>query len=228
MGLVLISHSGTLVDGLREMVMQVAGEDVAVATAGGTEDGRLGTSAPRIAEALRSTLDVSPEGVLVLFDLGSAALSLELAARRPRSRRSGSDTHQRSPAGRRRGPRRGPGQRRSVAGRGGGCRRGRIHDAQASAGSVMPELTLLVADPAGLHARPAARFVQAASRFESRIVLRYGGREADAKSLIALLGLTVRPSSEIVIAAEGPDADAAIAALAAELAPYLGAPDLVP
>ena len=92
----------------------------------------------------------------------------------------------------------------------------------------MPELTLLVADPAGLHARPAARFVQAASRFESRIVLRYGGREADAKSLIALLGLTVRPSSEIVIAAEGPDADAAIAALAAELAPYLGAPDLVP
>ena len=59
-------------------------------------------------------------------------------------------------------------------------------------------------------------------------MLRYGEREADAKSLIALLGLTVRPSSEIVIAAEGPDAEAAIAALAAELAPYLGTPDLVP
>jgi dihydroxyacetone kinase DhaKLM complex PTS-EIIA-like component DhaM len=39
----------------------------------------LGTSAPRIAAALRSTLDASPEGVLVLLDLGSAALSLELA-----------------------------------------------------------------------------------------------------------------------------------------------------
>ena len=87
----------------------------------------------------------------------------------------------------------------------------------------MPELTVIVADPSGLHARPAARFVQAAARFESRIVLRYGGREADAKSLIALLGLTIRPSSEIVIAAEGPDADAAIAALATDLAPYLGA-----
>ncbi len=86
----------------------------------------------------------------------------------------------------------------------------------------MPELTLIVADPAGLHARPAARFVQAASRFESRIVLRHGGREADAKSLIALLGLAIRPSSEIVIAADGPDADAAIAALATELGPYLG------
>jgi phosphotransferase system HPr (HPr) family protein len=88
----------------------------------------------------------------------------------------------------------------------------------------MHEMTLVVADPAGLHARPAARFVQAASRFQSRIVIRHGGREADAKSLIALLGLTIRPSSEIVISAEGPDAEAAIAALAAELAPYVGAP----
>jgi phosphoenolpyruvate---glycerone phosphotransferase subunit DhaM len=78
-GLVLISHSDVLASGLRDMVKQVAGDDVAVATAGGTEDGRLGTSAPRIAEALRSTLEASPEGVLVLFDLGSAALSLELA-----------------------------------------------------------------------------------------------------------------------------------------------------
>ena len=79
MGLVLISHSAPLVDGLRAMVQQVAGEDVVVATAGGTEDGRLGTSSPLIVDALRSTLDASPEGVLVLFDLGSAALSLELA-----------------------------------------------------------------------------------------------------------------------------------------------------
>lgn len=78
-GLVLISHSETLVDGLREMVAQVAGEEVAVGTAGGTEDGRLGTSAPRISAALRSTLAASPSGVLVLLDLGSAALSLELA-----------------------------------------------------------------------------------------------------------------------------------------------------
>ena len=90
----------------------------------------------------------------------------------------------------------------------------------------MPELHLIVSDPAGLHARPAARFVQAASRFESRIVIRQGDREADAKSLIALLGLTIRPSSEIVLAADGPDSEAAISALVAELAPYLGTPDL--
>jgi len=78
-GLVLISHSGTLVEGLRDMVVQVAGDDVAVGIAGGTEDGRLGTSAPLIAAALRSTLAASDGGALVLLDLGSAALSLELA-----------------------------------------------------------------------------------------------------------------------------------------------------
>jgi PTS hybrid protein len=78
-GLVLVSHSSTLVDGLREMVAQVAGDDVPVVTAGGTEDGRLGTSAPRIAAALRTALEAGADDVVVLLDLGSAALSLELA-----------------------------------------------------------------------------------------------------------------------------------------------------
>jgi dihydroxyacetone kinase phosphotransfer subunit len=78
-GLVLVSHSATLVEGLRDMVAQVAGDDVPVAIAGGTEDGRLGTSAPRIGAAIRSALDAGADAVLVLLDLGSAALSLELA-----------------------------------------------------------------------------------------------------------------------------------------------------
>jgi dihydroxyacetone kinase phosphotransfer subunit len=80
--LVLVSHSGTLVQGLRDMVAQVAGDDVRVEIAGGTEDGRLGTSAPRIADALRAAIggpDDRAAGVLVLLDLGSAALSLEIA-----------------------------------------------------------------------------------------------------------------------------------------------------
>ena len=78
-GLVLVSHSPLIADGLRDMVSQVAGDDVPVATAGGTEDGRLGTSAPRIADAIRSTFERGAEATLVLLDLGSAALSLELA-----------------------------------------------------------------------------------------------------------------------------------------------------
>ena len=89
----------------------------------------------------------------------------------------------------------------------------------------MAELILTVIDPSGLHARPAARFVQAATRFDSRIAIRHEGREADAKSLIALLGLTIRPSSRIALVADGPDADEALAALAAELAPYASTTD---
>lgn len=77
MSLVLVSHSRMLVEGLRDMVAQVAGPDVSLAIAGGTEDGRLGTSAPAITSAIRSVLGA--DGVLVLLDLGSAALSLEVA-----------------------------------------------------------------------------------------------------------------------------------------------------
>jgi phosphotransferase system HPr (HPr) family protein len=81
----------------------------------------------------------------------------------------------------------------------------------------MPEVGLVVLDPAGLHARPAAQFVRSASRFTSRITIQVGDRTADAKSLIALLGLTIRPRAEITLAAEGSDADAALTALVEEL-----------
>jgi phosphocarrier protein FPr len=78
-GLVLVTHSSSIAEGLRDMVAQVAGAEVPVATAGGTDDGRLGTSAPRIVAAIRATLDAGADGTLILLDLGSAALSLELA-----------------------------------------------------------------------------------------------------------------------------------------------------
>jgi phosphocarrier protein FPr len=77
-GLILVSHSAMLVDGLREMVAQVAGADVPVRSAGGTEDGRLGTDAAAIAAALGDVLGRA-DHALVLLDLGSAALSLEIA-----------------------------------------------------------------------------------------------------------------------------------------------------
>ena len=90
----------------------------------------------------------------------------------------------------------------------------------------MAERTLTVIDPAGLHARPAARFVQIANRFASRIAIRHAEREADAKSLIALLGLTIRPGTVISLVAEGADEDIALAALIEELTPYVSAAEL--
>lgn len=81
----------------------------------------------------------------------------------------------------------------------------------------MAELHLTVLDPAGLHARPAAQVVRTAGRFQSRITLRVGDRTADVKSLIALLGLTIRPGAAITLSADGDDGDAALAALLDEL-----------
>ena len=69
----------------------------------------------------------------------------------------------------------------------------------------MAELRLTVLDPAGLHARPAAQVVRTAGRFRSRITIHVGDRTADVKSLIAVLGLTIRPGAEITISADGPD-----------------------
>lgn len=92
----------------------------------------------------------------------------------------------------------------------------------------MDARTLTILDPSGLHTRPAARFVQVASRFTSRIVIRHGEREADAKSLIALLALTIRPESVITLEADGPDAPAALAALIDELAPFAAAAPAAP
>lgn len=72
-GIVLVSHSESLVLGLRELLLQVGGTGIAVAAAGGTDDGRLGTSYGRIADAITSVEKGS--GVVVLADLGSAVLT---------------------------------------------------------------------------------------------------------------------------------------------------------
>jgi len=81
----------------------------------------------------------------------------------------------------------------------------------------MAEVRLTVLDPAGLHARPAAQFVKTASRFQSDIVLDTGEKSANAKSLVGILGLTIRPGAEVTLIADGSDGDAAVAALLDEL-----------
>ncbi len=77
--LVLVGHSPDLLRALRAMVAQAA-PAVPVAIAGGTLVGNLGTSSPGILDALHAGLAASPDdGVVVLFDLGSAAMALEMA-----------------------------------------------------------------------------------------------------------------------------------------------------
>ncbi|MEU4420559.1 dihydroxyacetone kinase phosphoryl donor subunit DhaM [Actinoplanes sp. NPDC024001] len=72
-GIVLVSHSEKLAEGVRDLLRQVATDQVRVEPAAGTEDGDLGTSAERIESAV-ARADTGA-GVLVLADLGSAVLT---------------------------------------------------------------------------------------------------------------------------------------------------------
>ena len=68
----------------------------------------------------------------------------------------------------------------------------------------------------GLHARPAARFVEAVSDFDARVEVRNATRDtgpADGRSLTGLAVLGVRRGDEIVVRASGPQASEALAAL---------------
>lgn len=76
-GVVLVSHSYLLAQGLHDFVSQVAKDKVNIAHAGGVDEVTLGTNAERIKHAIETVY--SPEGVLVLVDLGSALLSVETA-----------------------------------------------------------------------------------------------------------------------------------------------------
>jgi phosphocarrier protein HPr len=77
----------------------------------------------------------------------------------------------------------------------------------------MPETTLTVHHKVGLHARPAALFVQTASQFKCDIKVTHGEREADAKSILGVLTLGVNQRAIITLRAEGEDADQALEAL---------------
>lgn len=65
----------------------------------------------------------------------------------------------------------------------------------------------------GLHARPAALFVQLANKFESAITVKKGKETVNGKSIMGILMLAAGHDSQITIEANGDDAEAAIAEL---------------
>jgi PTS hybrid protein len=74
-GVVLVSHSRRLAEGLAELVRELGGDQVPVIAAGGMDDGSLGTSYGRIEDAVREADQGA--GVLLLGDLGSALLTVK-------------------------------------------------------------------------------------------------------------------------------------------------------
>lgn len=102
--------------------------------------------------------------------------------------------------------------------------------AEASGGAAVPSGpartvngdAVLVPNPTGLHARPAATLANLAKQYQSQILLRRGEDQANAKSVMAVMGLAVAFSQKVRISATGPDAEAAVAELSQALTDGLG------
>jgi len=72
------------------------------------------------------------------------------------------------------------------------------------------ELELTILNKLGLHARPAAEFVRCARKFKSTIVIRKDGEEYSAASILDVLSANLDCGSQMMVSAEGPDAEAAL------------------
>ena len=95
-------------------------------------------------------------------------------------------------------------------------------EAEAAAGGTVTSDAILVPNATGLHARPAAVLANLAKKFKSDIRLRRGNDQANAKSVVAIMGLEVAYGDKVNLVAQGPDAEDAVAALVPALERGLG------
>jgi multiphosphoryl transfer protein len=232
-GLVVVSHSEALAEGVVALAREMGGEELALEPAGGMDEpGALGTDAERVRAAIERAM--SDDGVLVLMDLGSALMSAEFAIEMldggGRVLLSDAPLVEGTVAA-------------AVAARGGASleevaaeARGALAmktsqlggetdaaaalDAAASPDAAAPpdaETRLEVRNAIGLHARPAARFVAVARDHDAevRVAKAGGGAPVRATSLTNVVALGARFGDTLVVSASGPQAAEALAALRA-------------
>ncbi len=250
-GIVVVSHSARLAEGVVELARGMAGPDVPIEAAGGIDEpGELGTDAVRVMEAIERA---GGDGTLVLMDLGSAVLSAETALDllpddvRARVLLCEAPLVEGAVAA-------------AAAARAGGTlddvareARGGLAGKQAHLGSdaaapatgdapaadddgepwTSAEAT--VGGAHGLHARPAAAVVRAAADSGAEVRMRNlttGRGPASARSLTGLSTLGALEGHRVAIEARGPGADAAIATIRALVeggdAPPAAAADAAP
>jgi phosphoenolpyruvate-protein phosphotransferase/dihydroxyacetone kinase phosphotransfer subunit len=232
-GIVLVSHSATLAAGVRELAAEMAGPDVRLEPAGGIDapEPALGTDAVRVAEAIGRA--DSGDGVLVLMDLGSAVLSAETALDLLTAEQQGRVLLCEAPlvegavaaaVAARLGaplPEVAAEARGGLQGKAAHLGGGEPETSAAAPATAPPEegltLRLDIRNPLGLHARPAARFVQTAGGFDANVEvtnLTSGRGPASGRSLNGLATLGIRQGHEILVSAHGAQAAAALDALA--------------
>ena len=87
---------------------------------------------------------------------------------------------------------------------------------------MMAERTVTIVNKNGVHARPAAEIVKTAGKFASNVTIVRDDLEVNGKSIMGVMMLAAECGSEIILRATGPDADAAIDALAELVATKFG------
>lgn len=208
-GLVLVSHSAKLAEGLAELAGQMAA-DVRIAAAGGLESGEIGTSYDLIESAIN---DLLGEGlaVVVLTDLGSATMTVEsvleflddepvklvdaplveAAIAAATAAQQGDDLDAVAVAAERAIEVFVPKQAAEGT--------ADIADGDAYSRSAT------VADAAGLHARPAAKVVEMAAEASGDIVIAFDDDRADADSAMMLMSLGAAQGDTVTIIGDSVD-----------------------
>ena len=230
----LVSHSAQLAAGVAEVAEQMA-PDVLIRPAGGTEDGRIGTSFDLVDQAVTSLLDEGAAEIVLLTDLGSAALTAESVLELHEDDRlqladapfvegtvaaavaaqGGGDAAAVRVAAQ--------GAVSSFAGDGAAQGAQQAHPSESLAGEGAGERsggaqealerTLVLRNELGLHARPAAQLARTMSEFDAEVSV----NGVDAASVLALMGLGLTGGAEIQVRASGPQAAEAMALLEADV-----------
>ncbi|MBA2707981.1 MAG: HPr family phosphocarrier protein [Gemmatimonadaceae bacterium] len=86
----------------------------------------------------------------------------------------------------------------------------------------MVERSVSIVNKLGIHARPAAEIVKAASRFKSDITIVRDDLEVNGKSIMGVMMLAAECGSKVLLRAEGDDAEGSVDALAALIAAGFG------
>ncbi|WP_407888565.1 phosphoenolpyruvate--protein phosphotransferase [Scytonema sp. NUACC26] len=236
-GIVIVSHSKQLAEGVRELAAQMTQGKVSLSVAAGIDDPEnpLGTDAMQVYEAISSVY--SDEGVIVLMDLGSALMSAEMALEFfPDEQQqkvhlceapivegtiaaavaAASGTSIEQAIAEARGALQAKATQLSVnTSSSFASNQGQRTNDQ---GQTTKEIHVTIRNRLGLHARPASKFVSTAARFQSQILVSNITRQTEAvraDSINQIATLVARQGHQLAIAATGADADEALSALQA-------------
>jgi PTS hybrid protein len=205
-GLVIVSHSARLADGVAELAGQMA-PDVTITAAGGL-DGELGTDFDAVSTAIDTAQ--SGSGVVILYDLGSAKMVADLAVEMLGDPTKAAVVD--APLV--------EGAVAAAAAAQGGADLDAVLSAAASAladmtpGAAEPtdglSVDIVLTNPVGLHARPAGLLARALSGVDAEVSVAFGGRSADARSVLSLMGLGATGGDTVRVTATGDAAEEAL------------------